>query len=1005
MPTLIQQPAIADTQVSQLQALPQDTVVPKQGLSDWLLGVIPVVQGALNKHKEDNRDYNLALGMNDELNTVTRDVSALDREYYKHGHTLQAIQTATTLQDAEVKARLAARIAANPDIMDNPDELLAEYEEVNRARIESIHESGLPSDIQNKSYVAQLQSHAQQIKEVKSAIETAAVNQEIKGRSAIAEGYMRVALNVDSTEADLDLAMGVMTAQSEAAISKRTDLTPDQRSAMHNAQVATILDNAVTLVANNTDLGEVNNLKLVDNLKSAVVRQLNNFDQDPTVFDKLIATQDKLNALDTKLATQRDANAQYNHNQSLVDFEAGIQPMDESTFRTKLADIQTRVASGDITPQQGNRETDDITRLYNKNLLAVAAASKEPITGMQIVEQNMPKSRFMVMYESTSDEYDNRVMSYFYNANAADATGRVQAGLQFIEWTDRGGGGEDNPQGRRKASALVMNNLVQFLSDPNSASRDGFGRAEQNWNLLVAKAQSYEKSSKGYKIDDLLGDDSSMSPAQRVQVRTTLLQGGSIKQAMQAFQTAEDTKVDVATFREGVMSWNAKNMGMGELWGGGSNVVGWRGSTTGALFAIDDHPNAAPRDIIKGVQEANIRKAALNSDTELASQFPRQLKGDSAVPEMAKVGQIIPSRKRYNATVVNASTAKVLHDIPSIPEGVRGQYVATAMDAIVANYAAKANVDTNNVFITTHDRNNKYVYISHLDKDGRMSERSMKSVGEVITIADKAYKAQVEADAVSSTKVTATVVGGLKSGEITGKGGNYKTPAKYSYNTKANIGTLSLTAVDKSNKGKKFNVTVPAVAVKMYNGNADLTMSAMNRLNQYEGFHLDVDFVPDTQSGKMSENGAFQMSLTKKGVPNIDPKWAARIRAAGGDAQKLVQVQAEFMAENYAVLQHVARDVGIPVATQSAYPEVNKPTQMYIFDLVYHGGLGTRNAVRDTLTQKDQIAGLQKLMALGAYKSAGAKQKAGQPPPPRTVRQKQLILELYKHYQFLGRIK
>ena len=44
-------------------------------------------------------------------------------------------------------------------------------------------------------------------------------------------------------------------------------------------------------------------------------------------------------------------------------------------------------------------------------------------------------------------------------------------------------------------------------------------------------------------------------------------------------------------------------------------------------------------------------------------------------------------------------------------------------------------------------------------------------------------------------------------------------------------------------------------------------------------------------------------------------------------------------------------------------------------------------------------------MALPAYKSSGAKQEAGKPAPPRSVRQKQLVLELYKHYQFLGRIK
>lgn len=985
MPTLVQQPAIADTQVSQLQAVAEPVKVESSGLSSFIMGILPVATKFVADKQEEGKDYNLALGMNDELNGVARDVSLLDRKYYKHGRDLQTIQTAMTVRDSSTASQLKVRLEANPELMDNPDELLAEYEQGNKAIVDSIFESDLPSDIKVKSYEAQLQSHAAQIKQVRGVIKEAAIGQEIKGRSSRNESFLGKVLNSDTTTEDMDLAYGQFKSAAQAAISKREDLTQDQKADMYAKEITVALDNAVTLVANNTTLGTATNLQIIGKLKSVINKHLQNPDVSADTYSKLVTTQDKLNTLDTKLGAARDKITQYNHSQSLLDYEVGTSSVDEQVFRDKVSGIQAEVASGAKTPEQGEREINDYVRLYNKALAAKVAAEDEPLAGVDIVEGNMSKSHFVDMYESTPEEYDKRVMSVFMRRNSESPSGRVQAGLDALDWTDKGGGGEYNPALRRQAANLVMNNLVQFLNDPNSPKTEGFGRADQNWNLLVGKAQVYIQSSAPHMVDDLLGD-TTLTDAQRMQLRTVLTKGGTLKEAIQSFQTANDTQANIQSFKAGVDKWDVKSMGMSNWFGVSSNLVGWKGSTTGSLLAVSDRPNAAPSSIIRQTQANNIRNIARNSDSELSARYG-VLGDDAAISELARAGQIIPSRRRYNATTLNASTAAVVHNIPSIPEGVRGQYVSVAMDAIANQYAVSANVDTNNVFITTHDRNNKYVYISHLDKSGGMSDPVLRPVGDVIRIADTAYKAQVQGAASKPFKVTKPMNGGveLSSGDAWGRGGGVKTKDTFTYDSRAKLGSITLTAKDSAHRGRKYTVQVPAKASEMVNGNADLTMGILSHLGVKEGLHMRIEGVTDKVSGKVSENGGLQISVTK------NPKYRKALQAAEGNAQAIMNVQADFMAEYFKELQSDARKVGIPVATQKMYPEAHKRTQIYLADLTYHGGNSTRSAVRSTLTQSTVYKGMAELQRLSAYKSSSAD------------RRKFLEQALFNHYRNVGK--
>lgn len=987
MPTLVQAPDVANTQVSQLQAV-EKPIAPSMGLSDFVVGLLPQVTQEIAKAQDDGKDYNIALGMNDELNAVTRDVSLIDRKYYKIGHDMQTIQTAMANRDTLTPAKLRQRLETNPELVDDPTALLQEYEDSNRAVIDSIHEmKGLHPEGKKYLYEAQLQAHGQQIKQVREVIKDAVVSQEVQGRAVLFETFASSLLDPKSKPEDMDLAYQQYKSGTNAAYMKRVtigDLTEEQAREKADEDVAKGLDGLVTMLANNTTLDTSTNLALLDKVNTVINQNLQGAKYTSESFGKLVDTQNKVNNLRTKLDTEREKVESYNFNNSTLPYDTGVVDMTADAYETQVGQVQSRVASGELSPEMGERQINDLTRLRNKTLAAQAAAENEPPSGEAIISGNIAKSHYVNIYGGTDDKYDASVMGYFMMKNADTMEGRVTAGIQAIEWTDLGGNGEGNNSLRRKASQLVIDNLSQFLTDPNSTKREDFGRAEANWKALATKAQYYVGSNQEPKVDDLLGD-TSLTDAQRIQMRRVLMKGGSLKEAIQGFQNAEDVKADVESFTKDVSSWDAKTLGMKQWFSTGNRLVGYRGTWSGNLLTIDDGVNTTDREIIMGTQARNIQRVARNSASELSTSYG-VLGGDAAVTELAKRGMIVPSQRGYNAATLNSSTAEVLSNVQGVPSGVASKYVGIAMDAHVKNYATKANVDTNNVFITSLDRNNKYVSIQHLRKDGSMSEPTYVNTSEVTRVAKAAYDGQVKAAEAKPYKVTKPLNGQPNMGGDAWGRGKPLPKQTFSYDSRAKLGTLRLTAVDDKYKGKTVNVQVPTKTAEMFNGNAELTMELLNHLGIKEGFHMSIQGRRDKNSKEMSYNGGLQISVSQ------NKSYRPLLQAVEGNPQGIMNVQADFMADYFKNLQSDARAVGIPIATQGVYPKQHKGTQLYLADLVYHGGPSTRAKVRNTLTQPSMRQGLSALKALPAYQSS------------QPTRQQFLESQLYNHYKNMGKL-
>lgn len=984
MATLVQQPDVANTQISQLRAI-ETPVAPKAGLSDFIVGLIPVAQQTIGALQEENKAHNLALGMNDELNNVTREVSWLDRKYYEHGRDVQTIQTGMAARDTEVSQTIYKRLQENPDLA--VDDVLREYDDGNKQIVDGIYESDLPLEVKEKLYEAQIQAHAQQVKQVKGVYERVGLEMEVKGRQARGSSFVGTMLT-DGTAQDGVLALGRLEAETRAAYARRTDLDAAQQEEAVQREMKTHIESVAKLLDTVADTGDGTNIRLLDRYESVIDSYLMQDQVTGTSYDALVDVKSKIQSTREAQFKRSEDNVVLEHIERTAMYDAGVEVYDGTAYNDEMTAINNDLVSGRITPATAASLTRSAIDRYARANKALVGAADEPPNGAQIIANDMSYVEYSnITGKSLTDttDYNTAVSQTFLTQFANNPEGRVQAAVSIIDWADNRGGKIDNPALRRIGSDLLWNNLTQYLTNPQSFNDPNYARAEEHWSLLSQQYKKYQRDAPT-RTDDLLGEGA-LSDSQRVMMDRVLRDGGSLKRAIQDFQRADEFKGNVDSFRVSSTGWNSKSMKLTSFFGNGS-LMGQRHSTSGNLFAKLDAPNAAKRDDILSVTEQTLRSVVGNqSDYALAERFGA-LDGERVVSEAARLGMIIPSKSRYNAAIVNYKAAQTLQRNGSIPEGVRGDYNARAMDALIYSHAAKYNVEASNVFINTLDKSGNMLYIRHLNKDGVMVDQPVPvSINTVMANANAIYKKDLSE--AKSPKVTRVARGTTVETPIGAYGFTTKSSEKYTYSSGATIGNVTLTAQNSKHRGQKFNVKVPAQAAEMFNGNPQLTMAMINHLGIKEGFHMEAEGVKDKTSGKVSTNGALQISISQ------NPKWAAKINRAAGNPQALMNVQAEFMTEYFKDLQDVAVGVGIPPARQSQpYPAQHKNTQLYLADLLYHGGNSDSHTkkVKSTLNQRTVYAGMRELQALPAYKSSGAQRK------------KFLEQSLFNHYRVKGKV-
>lgn len=957
MPTLIQQPNVADTQVSQLQAV-AEPVSTKSGLSDFILGILPVAADAFTANQKANAQHNVALGMNDELNNFTRDVSFIDQKYYDQGREIQAVEAFNAERSGTYDTELLKLARDNPNM--TSDELLQKYEGMNQKAIDVLYEANIDQDIKEKLYEAYTKKHAAQVKTVTGIIKQVGDEVERDTRKQRSQDLLGNLLSGTNTVEQNVMQLASYKTRA-AALHTRRGEDPRKAEELADAEIKTITEFAAKTVLDNIDV-DPTNVKLLNDLQ-----ELSNYGIQTGDIDigTLSAMGGILNTAQTKVLSMNADNLAARYVDTDAQVTAGKTEYTYEVLNSDLKGLAKQRDTGQITQAQYVQEATKYTNLFERSEKARLSATPPEAS---IIDMDVSLTDALYNYDMTETEYTDAWATEMYKRANGDP---IEAAKGMIT---KSIGKEDLVKLRQKGSETFWRQVslkqtaAEFKADPRGENK---AKAFEELKALYLKNATAAPS----LAADLL---SGLDDKDRAAVVQAFQSNGTIADAMHNTQRVVEITQQNTAYDSLVGGLSADKM---NLKGWGVNVLGSSGflNRAGVIGGLFNETGSAIKEQSLARVTDNI-KAVLGNSPEMATTIAN-LDPKAMVGTLRDKGMMIESSNGHQATFLNSRAAKTIPQaMTGVPEASKSQYLSRAIDLkrqeLVSNVKAQygATVSIDQIHMVSSGRSTTQL-VAHIVGDKGQSIGAIPvNVSDLAAGATRIYntdtgkaKGDVKQFKASGFKAESTSGYGVM-GKIDALYGA-KVP-EYSVNTKGSFTRRTVVAKDNQHRGQKFVVSIPNTYTLPFNGNTTLASAWFDHTAVHEGVFLGTQGVKDTQSGKTSYNAGVQVSLN-----NNDPKWRKKFEAAKGDAQKTINVQAEFNQEHFKGLQDAARRSGIPVATQGAYPKQHLSTQIFIADLNYHyGSKGREQAVR-ALTQRDAIAGRSILHSSPAYKSAHISRK------------------------------
>ena len=980
MPTLIQQPNVADTQVSQLQAV-AEPVSTKSGLSDFILGILPVAADAFTANQKANAQHNVALGMNDELNNFTRDVSFMDQKYYDQGREIQAVEAFNAERSQTYGTKLLEMARNNPNM--TADELLQKYEGMNQKAIDVVAEAKIDPELRTKMFEAYTQEHAAQVKTVTGIIKQVGDEVERDTRKQRSQTLLSNLLN-DTNTVEQN-AMQLASYKTKAvALHMRRGEDPRKAAELADAEIKTITEFAAKTVLDNIDV-DPTNVKLLNSLQ-----KLNNYGTQTGDIDigTLSAMGGILNTAQTKVLSMNADNLAAKFVELDARVTAGITEYTYEVLNSDLKDLAKQRDTGQITQAQYVQEATKRTNLFERSEKARLSATPPEAS---IIDMDISLTEAMYNYDMTETEYTDAWATEMYKRANGDP---IEAAKGMIT---KSVGKEDLVKLRQKGSETFWRQIslkqtaAEFKADPRGQNK---AQAFEELKALYLKNATAAPS----LAADLL---SGLDDKDRAAVVQTFLSNGTLADAMHNTQRIVEITQQNTAYTTLVGGLNANNM---NLKGWGVNVLGSAGffNRAGAIGSLFNETGYAIKEQSLARVTDNI-KAVLGNSPEMSNSIAN-LDPKAIVGTLRDKGMMIESRNGHQATFLNSRAARTIPQaMVGVPEESKSQYLSRAIDLkrqeLVANVKAQygATVSLDQIHMVSSGRSTTQLVAHIIGDKGQSIGATPVNVSELAAGATRIYNTDIGKDKGDVKKFKAS---GFKLDSTSGYGVvgvGINTAPEYSVNTKGSFTRRTITALDPKHKGQKSVVTVPNTWTLPVNGNTRLAAIWFDHQVVNEGVFLAVGTATSQSSGLQSVNAGVQTSLrrqVKQGGKvvwqNNNGKayginWEAKYKDAEGDAQKTINVQSEFNSHHLAGWQDAARKVGIPVATQAAYPKQHEDTQIFLADIAYHGG-NFKPAIT-ALTQRDVIAGRAVLHNTSAYRDSSK------------VRKQFLDKALNQHYQ------
>lgn len=922
-------PEVAIPSVTQTQLYEQPV---KDGISGFLNRVLPQVVEGVQDYQKDSANRNIALGMNDVINGVEREVTFLDRANYEQGREIQKV-TSTRARDQTEYIKQAESIIYGNGTEADADAL---REEFLRKQVDSIYYSDLSSQHKEMLLEAGIDEAAAYAKVTSGVLKKQKeIQSQASARTRI-QGVYQLVRGVGG-ELNGNILSTVLDAQWKQSYTAHFELgtAPDEVAKLAAQEVAASIQYATSMYDPRSP--EANNFA---NALQGALQVIDSQGRMP--FEIRMDLQNQLN-------TMRASNQQYNNtmlqNQGLqleLDSQGGDPDAVITNAKAYLLEVERLETEGIITPEDAFQRKQFAAGLVMKSN---EAALQGMYTGDSIINNGISYQQFYAAGEGGEPEYSDLIFQSFVknNMNNDQAIGRAALDRAMAGNAQ----GEYLPTLAKKGVQFLSQQFVGFMymSPKDAENNENYQNAVVAWDTFK---QVYNDARKvnGSLATAMLGG----LPEDSVSIIQGMAESNAnLHSAQAAMNDPISTNQRRALVNKAIDNistdvlnnkWFGNSMG-GKVWGWGMN------SEVGSSF----------ENIVKNTYRSSI--ATLS--TGATDDNPERLL-DRAVGKLHVQG-------KYSDTLFSEQSigyyGNIKHNGAIIPRDI----ISKEADSIREEVAKQAGTNPKNVLI--YSPMPSTVVVQAYDKDGKLKLNIGGSGydGRVFTQQEFTKRLKDRMDTETS-KYGKQIIRDVSFGDIWNYGDNIKRIQQQDRERAAQreqVQGKSKQAVAYNPKAYVAQGIAGTTPVKLnashavpFGGDIQLAKMWNNHVNNHEGWLTDYKVVTGEGGHTTSKTVGHGLNWTG------NPKWRAKMDAAVGNPQKIMDVTGDFAAASGS-LQNAAKRVGIPVATTgSMYDTRFAETQMLLAD--YRWASGNTKSIEHILTQPNYTAALAAMRNSKEYK-------------------------------------
>ena len=951
MPTMIQTPEIAGTEVSGLQAI-QRQGAPSE-LGSFLQGMLPAINDEIKNYQDENASKNIALGMSDEMNKVHREVSWIDRRNYTYGHQYQNVQNGQAILQKKFTDDVAGIDSTDPEAANRIFDIGRDYM---ASTVQNVYDSNLPKELKASLYQSTIKENAvyQQMinKKLQQLTADAEYNTRLNMTSMLARDLRTKEFDVPS------LQLSVQTFKEKV------------RDGMMNSTVQVWDDSTQRFESKIPTAADINKETSL-RLKAAFTNTLDTLKASGTSDDlqRMQQLSDVASMLideDLDLATYVQSKAS--------EYQSQVEDNNDSY---KSREVNEMISGWELDPTALNVDVlnREIARISGDNSLSIGARTQY-INQMQNAYTSINKAILsskavdVTLYDSPS-QYE--AIGKTEEAWAKDWVEQIQkenggdpnkAGYEIM--VKGGSGSEYSGSLVKRGSEIFFRSLLGSVSMTDAeAKNDEFYKYRQESFAQASALYRQYKQQNGSKAIDML---SGIDDKYRAAFETVMENGGTLAQVREAFkapvQMTESYKY-YDTAREGITA-DMLNLRSGTLGGAGGRFNRNMADTIEQPYV----------DMVKEVLGTS--KHSFVANTKGTSPY--------SLLSAAKGTILLDSPAGYSSAIVpsRARAAMNQYKVEGTNTPIGNAYIGKAFDSQREAIAKQYGTRPDNVIVRVDDTGQTAQFYAYkIEKDwGGLRE------GEY-SLANGNANGVLSGGVISMARIKKEAEGFYKQD-------NTRKPEQVQEGTR--IGGAVI--VDRSSGSKRgVGVKVNALYAEGMGGNVDLAKDWVSHMSSYEGFVSQPRVVKDQNTGK--ESRIYAMGVTEANMGSEKTK--KMFADAVGNPQRLMDIQGGFMRSYYKNLDMptMLKRAGVPAPSGAAYPPQFKRSLMLMYDAGWHGHRGAldkpakgRNSILEAMTAPTYALGLKHLKNTSVYDRKN---------PTGNLRNKWMEESLRQHYNALGR--